>query len=263
MSLLSSSLRSVLKKQMAAKKISQKQMSTHLSVSLATFKRWLAQGDMPFSAVIAIAEKLQLNLADLEKLLERGEIRRKTLSSKQENFVATHPRSAFIFLQIFLGLEEREIQRQLKITKTEYLEHLRKLVAADLVYLNGRGQAMPLVRGPFRWQKNGAFSRTYARPALNALFGALARETPDLGLTDEKLSFPYLRIFEMYLSNSNRIAFASELGKILEIFYERSRMDRESANILDLMPVSGLLSVVNMNLWKSVQWDQSSGHRHE
>ncbi len=248
-------VRLVLKQQLSRRDITYADAAKVMKISLPTLKRWMTHADLTMEAVDSLLDLLKISWTDFLKLIEEAEVSRSTLTEKQEMFLSKNPKACYVFIQLFIGKEVKEVMKELSIDHADMLKYLSLLVKVDLIEYSENSQLRILTRGPFKWKRNQPFSKAYFEEAAHNAFVHFMKNHHGLDVTFHPQN-DLVRLNEMYLSQKSLTRFKADLWEIIERYHETGRQELRYLSLKEMKPVTTLLMNGEFNVWKSVHWDK-------
>ena len=251
-------MRILLKERIRKKNYSYGVIAKKLGVSLPTIKRWMTKDDFPFESLDALLNLLDLSWSELTEKMNETHVRRELISEKQELFISKNPQIAYVFLMFFRGLSFDEVRTDLKIAAAELEKMCFQLDRANLIVFKSPKSVRPLVRGPFKWKSNGAFSKKYFQQCARLIFQIVMDRNSGFA-RDVPTRDPWMYLGETYMSKKSFAEMKVEFWKLQERFNEIAQRDQKFLKFEDLIPVTQMHFFMELNLWRFVQWESKMG----
>jgi DNA-binding Xre family transcriptional regulator len=138
-------------------------LARRINLSEASVKRIFARGTLTLRRLEQICRNLDLRVADLVRMVERGEDRVTVLSLEQEKALATDPMLLSYFYLLLNGSTEAEIRRDYEFEEPLLRLFRERLIALELAEELPRGGLRLRVGRQIVWRKEGPVRRAYER----------------------------------------------------------------------------------------------------
>jgi transcriptional regulator with XRE-family HTH domain len=255
-------LREILKKRLDQRGMTYAALAKKVGVSLPTMKRWMTKDEFSVEALDAMLRELGLSWQELTGVLDGSEIERHPISERDETFLASHSKEAFVFLLLAMQYDFSEIQNELELTAKALEAILLKLDRCNIIAYSGPNNIRVLIRIPFRFSEDGKFSQKYFEPAAKLMFEELVLGNPGFQNVFNP-AVPLIRLSEMYLSPKSLVRFKADLWEVVEKYRDLSRIETSFKRRDELFPVAFLIALERFPLWRKVMWEASSREREE
>lgn len=222
------------------------------NLSESSVKRIMSQEDLSLERIIALADRLGLALPELFQLSFLDENEPHSLSAEQDAFLASHPLAAYLYLRVLIREPLDDFAKAHGIPRPKLVQQLLKLEKIGLLEVLPGDRVRVRLKGPYRWQENGAMIRAYLRPFVESVYRNLVTESALRRYPDEESTDFLVRPFELYLTSSSLKELVSDLREVVNKFRKRTNTEVSVEKFASLKPVSGLLVAGLHDGWRSV-----------
>ncbi len=181
----------VIKKELKARAISQRQAARELKISLPTLKRWLAGNGLTLENFDRLLDYMDITLADLANMLPQHAMTFE-YTIQQEEYLAKNPKIFAVFDRLLLGKTPKKIVAESNVSMSEMHKILSRLDKLRLIDWLPKDKVLLKVKGEPKWRHNGPLSIAFRQSILNQLLHKSAHKdmflaTYDLSSSDKSL----------------------------------------------------------------------------
>ena len=151
----------ILKKALKAEGLTYADVARHLGLSEVSVKRMFAQRHFTLERLEAIGEMMQLDFADLVRLVDDERTKISSLTEAQEQELVSDLKFLLVALCVQNAWTFEEIIHYYNFTKTECIRYLARLDRLGLIQLLPNNRFRRIVAQDFRWLLRGPIERFF------------------------------------------------------------------------------------------------------
>lgn len=153
----------LLKAELKARGLRQRDVAERLGVALATVKRWLAGDGLTVERLEELCALAGLDLFDLvATAAQRAHTLLDRFTPHQEQVLAQNPQLFFTFFSLLNGWPVDECRAELRIAQDHMQRLLQQLERLGLIDLRPDGRIRLLATRAITWRKNGPLAKYFA-----------------------------------------------------------------------------------------------------
>jgi len=138
-------------------------LAERINLSEASVKRIFAERSLTLRRLEQVCAALEITVADLVRMVERGQDRASTLSLEQEQALARDPALLSYFCLLLNGCTGAEIQRDYEFNEPQVQKIVARLVGLGLIESLPRGGPRLRVNRQILWRRDGPVRRAHER----------------------------------------------------------------------------------------------------
>lgn len=156
-----------LKRCLKAKGMTYHTLAENLGLSETSIKRNFSEGSFSLKRIGAILDVLDVNFADVVKLIATPTAKRQSLLTFDQESVLASDKKLFAFFHLLLfGISVEDARQQHSLTSLQTRRLIGILKDMNLVEVKSDGQVRSLIDRRVSWRDNGPLRKAYAKQLI-------------------------------------------------------------------------------------------------
>jgi len=160
----------MLKRQLRLHGTTYADVASALGLSEASVKRMFSKADFSLSRLEAVANVVNISLAELAQLAAEQETKLEALSEAQEQQVAAEPKLLLVAVCVINGFEFEQILQQYRLEALELVQLLAKLDRLGVLELLPNNRIRLKLSPSFTWRKGGPIQQFFHKNIKHEYF---------------------------------------------------------------------------------------------
>lgn len=229
-----------LKRQLKLRDLTYADVAIHLTLSEASVKRLLSDGNISVRRLESICTLLAITLTDLVLITQLEQTQITSLTADQERQIVDDELLLLVAVLVIDGFTFEQILLQFEIQSNDLIQYLAHLDRLKIIELQPQNRIKLMISTNFNWLVNGPIQRYFQQHIKQEFFKS-----------DFKKSTEKLLVINGLLSDGSNSELQHEMHQLINQFVQLKASDQK----IDMGNKHGTTLVVAMRQWNAALFE--------